>query len=75
MLYEPLESRCLLNAADALFRKDVVRLKAGQEYQLTQPVHLRSNQRVIGNSTNQSAHGQAVKEGQKHLSSTPACTM
>ena len=48
---EPLESRCLLNAADALFRRDVVKLKPGQEYQLTKPVHVRSNQRIVGLSS------------------------
>jgi len=37
-----------MNAADALFKRDVVRLQPGQTYQLSKPVHLRSNQRVIG---------------------------
>lgn len=63
MLYEPLESRCLLNAADALFRKDVVRLKAGHEYQLTKPVYLRSNQRIIGASTTNPPLVKLAKKG------------
>jgi hypothetical protein len=63
MLYEPLESRCLLNAADALFRKDVVRLNAGQEYQLTKPVYLRSNQRIIGRSTTNPPLVKLAKKG------------
>lgn len=63
MLIEPLESRCLMNAADALFKRDVVKLEAGREYVLSDSVHLRSNQRVIGLSSTDLPTVKLVKKG------------
>ncbi len=47
---ESLESRSLFNSVngDSLFKKDVVHLKADTTYVLSKPVHLRSNQKIIG---------------------------
>lgn len=71
MLCEPLESRCLMNAADALFKRDVVRLQPGQRYQLTKPVFLRSNQRIIGVDRDNPATLRLVKGGKSVLVVNP----